>query len=831
MKRLIPLLSILILAISLHALPPRKVIRIPQPDQTLFETMLNSGADIASYRPGLYLDLVVNDVEYARLREKHPDCWVTQTEEALRSNLSQNRDIPGYRTYAEVVAELMQLQALYPSLMQTSSLGTGWGSIYADQGFPAYQSFDHQLWAVKVSANVQASEDEPKFFFVGEHHAREPISTEVCMGILIHLLENYGSDPIVTNIMNTAEIWIVPLLNPDGHKIVLDQTDVWWRKNIRDNDNNLSFDYDDWGYGNDGADLNRNYGYYWGYTSASDNIDEPTYHGLAPFSEPETQAFRDLLLSQRFLAGIGYHTYGEYVLYPYGFVNGISAPDQIELQALANEIATQLPALDGGNYAPGPSYGLYPVSGSLDDWAYGQTGAFSYTIEMAQEFIPSASQIPQIVPHQINGAMTLLQRQYKKILRGHVTDALTGTPLPARIFVQGIDDQPVYRAPIYADSLYGSYYYFLSPGAYTVTYFYPGYQAEVNQVTIHADQPTVFDIALLPADAYELSIEVQDDFFDPLPGVTLNIPTLTGQTFISDEFGLIVIPDFHAGIHQLIASKPEFETLDYTRHISSTSITLRLTGQALLTEDFELNLQNWAMTGNWARTSNQHYEGAYSLADSPSGNYQNNGSSYCKLNTPLNLSNFSNANLQFWLKTALALDEDCLILESSPTGANWQIMDFYTGTTDWTLKSYSLNSFLGQSLYLRFRMSTGSWGSADGVYIDDLKLFGNADPSLAEDVPQPGQTLKLMVGPNPFAEQCTIRVKVPRELQYGELAIYNLRGQQVRSYALMDIKNGEAALIWNGKDSKGQPCSAGVYLARLTASDGRQARAKLLLIK
>ncbi|MBW6513948.1 MAG: T9SS type A sorting domain-containing protein [Candidatus Syntrophosphaera sp.] len=830
MKHLFPLVLIILFSSILSA--QRMVVRIDAPSSALLERFLLEDADIASYQPQSHLDLVVTAEELEALRREFPLIRITQTEAQLKENLRPARDIPGYRNYAQLVSELMTLQAQYPGLMQVSALGTGWGAVYAGQGLPAYQDFDHEVWAVKVSANADLDEDEPAFYFIGEHHAREPLSTEVCMGILIHLVENYGTDPAVTAIMNSSEIWIIPLLNPDGHKIVLDETDVWWRKNIRDNNSNQAFDHQSYGSGYDGVDLNRNYPYKWGYTSATDDMSSATYHGPEGFSEPETQIVRDLLLSKRFLAGIGYHTYGELVLYPYGYVNGIAAPDEAELQTLAFEVASLLPKMSGsGNYSPGPSWGLYPVSGSFDDWAYAETGAYSFTIEMATEFIPPASALPQIVQYQVAGAMALIHRQHFKILRGHVTDALTGDPIVAQVFVDGIDDHPVHRTPIYSESQFGSYYYFLPAGQHTVRFIRPGYETAVRTVTISPVMPTIEEVSLAPSPAQELSIQILDDFFAPVAGAVLSILNITDAQYTSDAQGNIVIPEFYPGEYQLRVSKPGFETLNIMRPVYATSITLRITSLPLLTEDFEESFSNWTATGSWNRTTTDAWEGAYSLTDSPAGNYQNNTNSTCRLTAPLNLQNIDNANLQFMLRTILALDGDNLILECSTDGSNWMVLDFWEGTRDWTLQSYNLNSFIGGDLYLRFRLYTGSWGRMDGVYIDDFKLYTNADASETEETSVPPLAVSLSACPNPFSQSSSITLKTNAGLDNASIGIYNLRGQLVKNLGKQDLGKGTHTFVWNGLDNNGAPAASGIYLVRVFGPPGTLATARIARIR
>ncbi|MDP2172682.1 MAG: M14 family zinc carboxypeptidase, partial [Candidatus Cloacimonadaceae bacterium] len=812
--------------------PQRMVVRIDNPTMALVERFTNQGADIASHRPGEYLDLVVSNDGFLALYREFPNIYITQTEAQLKTNLAgSHRDIPGYRNYQQLQAELFQLQTQYPNLVQVVSIGQSVGHGYAAQNLTNYQSFQHQLWAVKCSNNVQETEDEPAFYIVGEHHAREPISTEVSMAILINLLEGYGTNPSSTDILNTAEIWFVPLLNPDGHKIVIDQTDVWWRKNIRDNNNNFSFDFDIYGGGDDGVDLNRNYAFEWGYMSSTDDIYYPTYHGPSGFSEPETTALRNLLLSRRFLAGISYHTYGEMVLYPFGYVFDIYSPDNFEQNALAVEMAALIPKQNGGTYDPMPAWQLYPASGTSEDWIYAETGAFGFTVEMATQFIPPAAQIPQIVQNNVNGAMKLFQRKNKKMLKGNITDTLTGAPLQATVHISGIDDHPLYRVPIKSDALFGSYYYLLPAGEYLARYMRPGYLTEERYVSISELGVTTENVSLTPSEAYQLSVLIRGDFFEPLAGAALVFENLDLPTYISDADGRISIPAFFPGQYHLSVSKAGYETLHIMRNIASPDIGLRLTSIPILQETFETGISAWQRTGAWNRSTAEAYGGNYSLADSPSGSYQNDQNTYCKLINPLNLHNILNANLQFWAKTAIALDGDFVALQYSLDNQNWFVLDYFNGTSPWTLYSYDLNSFIGSNLYIRFNLRTNSSTTANGIFIDDFKLFTNADVTSVEDEFS-SIDLKIASFPNPFKNRAHIRLSMEKPLTEPiEIAIYNMRGQKIRSIYQGTPSKNKILIEWDGKDSHGTKSGTGIYFVLAKSGSKTLSTSKIVMIK
>ncbi len=810
----------------------RLVIRIDDPDPSVFRHYLETAADIASYRPGVYLDLVIPASELPAYRALHPALSVTQTEAQLKENLSSlERDIPGYSTYSALMTEIQSLQAQYPSLISTQIIGSGWGYQLA-QTIPYYQNFNHQITAIKVSNDVLVEEDEPAIYFCGAHHAREPIGVEVCMEILTYLVENYNLDPFVTNLLNTTQVWIVPLINPDGHKVVLDQTDVWWRKNIRDNNNSQNYTGGEYGYGADGVDINRNYAWEWGYISATDDNNSATYHGPGALSEPEAQAFADFLRSKPFIAGISYHTYGQYVLYPFGYQSNLYAPDETELRLLAESVAAVVGGQQGGFYDPMPSWELYPVSGSLDDWAYGELGIFAYTIEMATEFIPNASAVPQVVQNNLSGALQFLGRRSRALLSGHVLDQETGEPVEAVIHVRGLDDSPVFRNDYKSNLQFGSYYRLLSPGQYTVDYIASGYQTQTVTVSISTTGTTQQDVFLSAMPPASLRLKVVQDANSglPLEGASLRFPDLEILPLVSDTEGYFYLTDFPAGTYRIELSKDGFDTL-FGWYELFWGMTFSLQQGTGFQDGFEEGMANWQTVGAW-NLSTQSFAGSGSLTDSPTGNYSNNNESTCRLLNPVNLSAATNVNLQFKAKHTILLDGDYAALEYSVDNITWQALDYFNGNRDWTSFSYNLSGLSDSSIYLRFRMNTNSSGRADGIYIDEFKLFTSYyEPTEADDAVVTPVQISLSAYPNPFSEQLNLEVSYPSG-DKGELSlqIFNLKGQQVFGDKI-SLTQSPRVYSWKGVDSAGKPLSSGIYFVRLQGRDSRAQTKRIMHIK
>ncbi len=278
---------------------------------------------------------------------------------AFSAGLAAQGDINGaFHSYYEVENELKALESSYPALAKVMDLG---------------QSLElRHIYALKVSANVQLDEDEAKVLILGCHHAREWISVEVPLLMGKYLLEHYATDAGIKGLVDKSEVWIVPLVNPDGLEYSIHYW-RYWRKNRRDNGDNS------WG-----VDLNRNYGYAWGWDviGSSPNPTSDVYRGKAPFSEPEVQAIRDLVATRRFQGLISYHNYSQVILYPWGFIP-TPAPDDSDLEALAAGMAGQIVKVNGRVYDYGPAGAtLYLTNGDTTDWAYGTYGIPAYTIEL-----------------------------------------------------------------------------------------------------------------------------------------------------------------------------------------------------------------------------------------------------------------------------------------------------------------------------------------------------------------------------------------------------------------------------------------------------------------
>jgi hypothetical protein len=272
--------------------------------------------------------------------------------------------------------------AAYPAIAQYSVIGKSWEG--------------RDIGCLKISDNVKKDEDEPESIFMGAHHAREWISVEIPIALMNTLLKGYNKDDKITSLVNTREIFIVPVVNPDG--LYYSQTQYkMWRKNRRKNQ----------GTSNMGVDLNRNYGYQWGNVGASSSPYSDTYHGPSAFSEPEAQAMRDFEKKRNFVTSVSYHSYGQLILYPYGYGYDIYNPEEDIFKKMSKEMAKFT------KYRPQNSAELYPAMGDHDDYAYGDQNIMAFTFELGRQFVPSESLVADICEKNVKACLWLIEEGEK----------------------------------------------------------------------------------------------------------------------------------------------------------------------------------------------------------------------------------------------------------------------------------------------------------------------------------------------------------------------------------------------------------------------------------
>jgi hypothetical protein len=399
----------------------------------------------------------------------------------------------GYHSYNDIVTELENISVSHASITSLSSLGPTTCHQYYLDGNNEYSDFQHNIWCLKISDNPEVEEDEPNLFIGGGIHARELISVEVALNLMNHIIENYDSDPEIRDLVDNNQLWFMPLMNPDGHKLVFDEVNVSHRKSLTDNNGNgIPESYED------GVDLNRNFGYVWGSNGTSDDPTNNIYHGTHAWSEIETCYFRDLLTERKFVGGITYHSRGQYVLYPLGHIPGAFAKDHEIMHDLAVEMAEMTPRIDSaGHYDARQAVNFgYTCQGTMGDWGYAEERLFNFTVELADEFIPE--EVEEICQDNLDSGLLFLNRAKQSILTGHVRN-IDGEPLEAIIQVSEIDNQTGMSEiePYKSHPMFGRFTRPLLPGNYELIVSCEDYVSKTfTDIEIFESEPTELEIVL-----------------------------------------------------------------------------------------------------------------------------------------------------------------------------------------------------------------------------------------------------------------------------------------------------------------------------------------------
>lgn len=385
---------------------------------------------------------------------------------SVSDDLKRGKRTAGYPSFSEISARLNEFEKMYPDICRRVNIGE------SVQG--------RELWFMKISDNIDVEEDEPEFKYISTMHGDEPAGMEMCLHLIALLLENYGTDIRLTTIVDEMEIWIMPLMNPDGYE-----------NNYR--------------YNAEGKDLNRSF---------PDRTADPL--NTADGRPLETRHLMNWAFSHSSALSANFHTGALVVNYPYDSDPDPSSrysatPDDRLFREIALSYSTLNPPMyDSRIFQNGVVNGLqwYPVYGGMQDWNYVWMGCMETTIELSDVFQPDYSRIPELWEDNREAMITYMEWALQGV-RGIVTDQKTGSPIEAAVKVAGKD------FAVYADPDFGDYHRVLLPGGYDLHFSAPGYVSEtVSGVTVTGDEAVRIDASLQPVQPGDINedgvIGIQD---------------------------------------------------------------------------------------------------------------------------------------------------------------------------------------------------------------------------------------------------------------------------------------------------------------------------------
>ena len=670
----------------------------------------------------------------------------------------------GFFTYTEMLAELDNMAALYPNLI---TFKAPIGSFTTVEGRPIY-------W-VRISDNPNVNETEPEVFYNSIHHAREPASLSQSIFYMWYLLENYATNTEIQNLVNNTEMYFVPCVNPDGY--VYNQTTDpsgggMWRKNRRDNND-----------GTFGVDLNRNYGYNWGYddTGSSPTTNDETYRGPTAFSEPETQALKYFCENHQFKIALNYHTYGNLLVYPWGYELSIYTPDSATFVNYAQLLTNE----NNYIYGTGDQTVGYVTNGDSDDWMYGEQGSKPKILSMTPEagdasdgFWPAQSNIINICKTNIS------QNIHMAHLAGKYALAEDTSP-------QVINQQ-------------NGYFNF-------------------NLQRLGLDNPAVYTVSIIPLDSWITSV-----------GPPKAFPAMSLLQVKQDSISYVLNPSITSGqsfSYILRVNNGFYDNNDTITKMYGSTIVI-YSNNASSVSGFT------AAGGNWGISNTEFVSSPSSITDSPAGNYNDNSNKKITLNNNIDLTSAQSASLTFWAKWETEAGYDYVQIEASDdNGTTWvplcgkftkpgnsnqdQGNPLYDGfQPTWVWEEISLSNYIGQTIKIRFQLVSDQGLTYDGFYFDDLSINIISSTTKIEELKE--ENLISQNIPNPANTLTHVNIFTNNKNNLT-LYIYNAVGEIVRKEK---ISNKQSSLSIDVRS-----LSNGTYFYQVANENFRSNMIRMVVLK
>lgn len=636
-----------------------------------------------------------------------------------------------YPTYDEYVSMMYQFQTDYPNLCRIYDAGT------TVQG--------RKVLFAKISANVDTEEDEPEVMYTSTMHGDETVGYVLMLRLIDSLLSTYGSDPRITRMLDSMEIWINPLANPDGTYISGNSSVSGAQR-----------------YNANGVDLNRNF-------PDPDDGPHPDGNGW----QPETIAMMNIADSNSFIISANFHGGAEVVNYPWDTWSR-RHPDDGWFQAISRKYADTAHVYSPSGYMTDLDNGItngwdwYPISGGRQDFMNYYHGCREVTIELSATKLPSASELPNFWNYNRVSFLDYLENALYGI-RGVVTDSITGLPVAATVSVLNHDAD---SSEVYTDPDVGDYHRMIAAGIYDLQFTAPGYYTKIKKnIAVSDGSVVVVNVQLAPLPNEPVVEFVSHNLTGVQVGdtVSMNVTLVNnGASAATTVSAMLTTADTFVTITQATSTYPTITALGGTAtnntpfefftsptcpvghevpfslivtadggYIDTVSFTV-IIGQPV--EDFEsgdFSAFAWQMSGNlpWVIDASTVYDGTHSAKSGAITHSQSSTMS-------LTLENYLAGDISFYYRVSSESGYDFLRFYIDGVQK-----DEWSGTVDWTQATYAVTA--GTHTYRWTYSKDGSVSSgSDCAWVDYIVFpLPNTDPD-GDGVPTSSDNCPNTPNPN-----------------------------------------------------------------------------------
>lgn len=697
----------------------------------------------------------------------------------LASTLNEMRNWDSYPDYPTYIAMMEQFSLQYPNLCTIENIGT---------------SVDNRdILVAKISNNVALDEAQPKFFYTGQMHGDELVCYVLFLRLIDYLLINYEVDPEITEILNTTQIYINPLSNPDGLYTNNDNTILGATR-----------------YNANGVDLNRNF-------PTPTGIDHPDGNSW----QPETIAMMDFATQHKFVMSANTHSGAVVVNYPWDIWQRRHPDDnwfQYVCRMYADSVQENAPYPYMTDFDNGITngYDWYSTTGSRQDWFTYFNQTREITLELSFDKILPTNQLQAHWDYNYQ-AMIKWLREVNYGVKGVISNEV-GEPLVAKIEILN-HDLASDKSYVFSSELHGDYYRPLSPGTYAVRISAEGYEAQtIEDVTVENSRSVEVNATLMNSTLTSFSGSVYTNETMPVAGATVILTDFLTYETTTDASGFFNIATIYSGMYDLRINAEGYQPYTSTIYVSEETGPVNINLNESYAESFEHSLPGeWFSTTSrsWFRDGNNAYDGNYSLR---SGNISGNQTSNIIVESNFN----SEGTISFYYKVSSEVGYDFLRFY-----INDQLQEAWSGEIDWSYAEFATptgnNSYKWE--YKKDRYVNGGLDSAWIDYVLIPQSTDNADWEIVNEVKH-----QLSCYPNPFNPELNLSFYQTEKSPVEQIDIYNLKGQKIKQINDISKTSGFQTIVWDGKDNSNKSVASGIYFIKMK-SEAITATQKVVLLK
>jgi hypothetical protein len=448
--------------------------------EVYFQFPISTQADLSLLTKIISIDKVTNNTVYAYANEKEYNKFLEYgishtvltspgiVKEVKMSNKPEDLNSwDSYPTYNAYTAMMTAFQTTHPDICKIIDAG-------------ATVKGRHILFA-KITRDINARGPKPQFMYTSSMHGNETTGYILMLRLIDTLLNSYGTDTRLTKLVDSVEIWINPLANPDG---TYHNEDTTVNGATRYNAN--------------GVDLNRNF-----------PDPQAGQHPDGNAWQPETIIMMNLIKANNFTLSANLHTGAQVFNYPWDTWAKLH-PDNTWYQFIGRCFADTVHSHAVSGYMTDLDSGItngnawYQVLGGRQDYMNYFGHGREVTIELSDAYILAASLLPTYWNYLYRSFLYYIENTYYGI-RGTVKDAL-GNPIKAVVTVSNHDAD---NSQIYSDSLTGSFYRMIAPGTYDVSFSADSFITRtISNISVSNYVASTYNVVLDPLQPSDVTANV-----------------------------------------------------------------------------------------------------------------------------------------------------------------------------------------------------------------------------------------------------------------------------------------------------------------------------------